>query len=192
MLPSLTLIGRGRLQPLAHLGHSHSSTKGYKFVPLAGHTATVIPGRKILVFGGQNTESGQLAGLWLLDTVGWEWSKPVPLGTPPAKRSGHSAIYNRDGHVYFFGGWDGIRMRNDFSVLGIQGDPPPPHPHPQPTPKRGLHPFNIFLQPYSRWPVARRAIPMLLCVAFAQSYSHVTVPLPPTHVQLLFGSRGPF
>lgn len=134
MLPSLTLIGRGRLQPLAHLGHSHSSTKGYKFVPLAGHTATVIPGRKILVFGGQNTESGQLAGLWLLDTVGWEWSKPVPLGTPPAKRSGHSAIYNRDGHVYFFGGWDGIRMRNDFSVLGIQGDPPPLTPTLNPLP----------------------------------------------------------
>lgn len=57
----------------------------------------------------------------MLDTVTWEWNKPIPVGTPPTKRSGHSAAFNRQGHVYFFGGWDGIRMRSDLAILSVSG-----------------------------------------------------------------------
>mmetsp|Transcript_40435 Transcript_40435/g.96088 ORF Transcript_40435/g.96088 Transcript_40435/m.96088 type:complete len:961 (-) Transcript_40435:290-3172(-) len=100
----------------------HESAKS-GFPPRAGHTATVIHGRRIVVFGGQNSTQGQLADLWVLDTATWEWSRPSPAGTPPIKRSGHSAVFNREGHIYVFGGWDGVRMRNDIHMLSVAGDP---------------------------------------------------------------------
>lgn len=89
--------------------------------PRAGHTATLLPGRKLLVFGGQN-KSGPLGDLALLDMTNMTWYRPKPSGNPPSKRSGHTANY-KDGQVFIYGGWDGIRQRDDLHVLSVSGDP---------------------------------------------------------------------
>lgn len=90
--------------------------------PRAGHTVTVLPGRKLLVFGGQNN-LGQLGDLWLLDTKDWVWHRPQVAGENPRKRSGHSAVYDRKGErVIFFGGWDGQQELDEVLILNTKGD----------------------------------------------------------------------
>ena len=101
-----------RLEPLRH---------GNPVAPRAGHTATLLPGRKLLIFGGQN-KSGPLGDLALLDLTNMTWYRPKPSGNPPSKRSGHTASY-KDGQIFFYGGWDGIRQRDDLHVLSVGGDP---------------------------------------------------------------------
>jgi hypothetical protein len=113
---------RLRLTARADTPNRHPDIHHGEFFPRAGHCAVTLPGRKILVHGGQNSKQGQLGDLWILDTVTWEWMKPLPVGTPPTKRSGHAAAFNRQGHVYIFGGWDGVRMRSDFGVLSCSGN----------------------------------------------------------------------
>lgn len=95
--------------------------QGNPVAPRAGHTATLLPGRKLLVFGGQN-KSGPLGDLALLDLTNMTWYRPKPAGNPPSKRSGHTANY-KDGKVFIYGGWDGIRQRDDIHVLSVSGDP---------------------------------------------------------------------
>ena len=90
--------------------------------PRAGHTVTVLPGRRLLVFGGQNN-LGQLGDLWLLDTKDWVWHRPQVAGENPRKRSGHSAVYDRQGErVIFFGGWDGQQELDEVLILNTKGD----------------------------------------------------------------------
>lgn len=91
--------------------------------PRAGHTATMLPGRQLLVFGGQG-DGGQLGDLCLLNVATMTWIRPRPKGFKPSVRSGHTACFDATkGKVFFFGGWDGIRLRNDVAVLDVNGDP---------------------------------------------------------------------
>ena len=90
--------------------------------PRAGHTATMLPGRRLLIFGGQG-ENGQLGDLAVLDIPTMTWMRPRPLGFGPSVRSGHTACYDQTQEkIFFFGGWDGIRLRNDVAVLNVKGD----------------------------------------------------------------------
>lgn len=90
--------------------------------PRAGHTVTVLSGRRLLVFGGQNN-LGQLGDLWLLDTKNWVWHRPQVAGENPRKRSGHSAVYDKNNErVIFFGGWDGSQELDDVLILNVKGD----------------------------------------------------------------------
>ena len=95
---------------------------GGMIAPRAGHTATLVKGRKIVVFGGQN-QSGQLSDVWVLDTIKWEWDRPMIAGTPPVGRSGHTAAYSvAEDKIFFFGGWDGRSVHEGLTVLSIKGD----------------------------------------------------------------------
>ncbi|KAK3281055.1 hypothetical protein CYMTET_11137, partial [Cymbomonas tetramitiformis] len=92
--------------------------------PRAGHAAVVLPDtRKLVVFGGQN-KSGQLGDLLVLDLNSMEWSRPYPAGRVPPKRSGHSATYDTNTNkIFIYGGWDGVRQRDDLHILNVDGNP---------------------------------------------------------------------
>ncbi|KAI7855230.1 hypothetical protein BDC45DRAFT_506906 [Circinella umbellata] len=59
-----------------------------------GFSAALAPdGHSIVVFGGQDTNTGQSSqDVYLLDTCTLRWSNPGIQGTPPSARSGHQAV----------------------------------------------------------------------------------------------------
>jgi hypothetical protein len=67
---------------------------------LAGHTATLLPGGRVLVAGGR-LGSGSSAGTAIWDPVGGATAPGPPLLHP---RSGHAAALLRDGRVLLAGG----------------------------------------------------------------------------------------
>eukprot|EP00899_Mesostigma_viride_P009703 jgi/Mesvir1/18734/Mv01247-RA.1 len=87
--------------------------------PRAGHSATLLPGKKLLVFGGQN-KHGQLGDLLALDVDTKAWSRYTPSGQGPSPRSGHSAAYDGKGRVFIYGGWDGRKHCRDLHALVVE------------------------------------------------------------------------
>uniref|UniRef100_A0A7S0QWW4 Uncharacterized protein n=1 Tax=Pyramimonas obovata TaxID=1411642 RepID=A0A7S0QWW4_9CHLO len=87
----------------------------------AGHTATLIPGRRVVVFGGQN-KRGQLDDLHVLDLNRMVWSTPKTKGKAPLRRSGHSAVFDGQGAIIIYGGWDGAHQRSDVFTLDVSGE----------------------------------------------------------------------
>jgi len=94
-----------------------------KIRPRAGHSATLLPRRRIFVFGGQNKQ-GQIDEPLLLDLNKMEWSRPIIDGKPPSRRSGHSACFDGTGKVFIYGGWDGTYQLDDLHVLNCQATDP--------------------------------------------------------------------
>jgi hypothetical protein len=59
--------------------------KDDEVVGRAGHSACLLPGRKLLVFGGQNRH-GQMQELMMLDLNKMEWQRVEPDGRMPQVR----------------------------------------------------------------------------------------------------------
>jgi hypothetical protein len=75
----------------------------------------------MLIFGGSLGHND----VWELAFSGGPvWNQLFPLGTPPAERGGHTAIYDpvRE-RMIVFGGWDGLEARNDTWALSLAGTP---------------------------------------------------------------------
>eukprot|EP00898_Chlorokybus_atmophyticus_P008684 jgi/Chlat1/8817/Chrsp90S08145 len=89
--------------------------------PRAAHATVLLPGRILLVIGGQNAD-GQLGDVWALDLTLMEW-REVECDSGKnsmSARSGHTAVYDGKGRVYMYGGWDGSRHRDDTYVLNVE------------------------------------------------------------------------
>jgi hypothetical protein len=56
--------------------------KDDEVVGRAGHSASLLPGRKLLVFGGQNKQ-GQMQEMMVLDLNKMEWVRVEPFGRMP-------------------------------------------------------------------------------------------------------------
>lgn len=103
----------------------------------SAHSATLVGGRYIYVFGGWDGDH-ELGDLHVLDTGGracacavvlaphhvrvitdtLNWSRPITTGQPPSARHFHSAcaMANR---LYVFGGFDGERWKEDTVALDL-------------------------------------------------------------------------
>lgn len=91
-------------------GWMQPKTGGFAPGPRYGHSLTLLPDGRLIMFGGvsitgahgiphYNDDVRQLA----TDTM--MWSRPSVAGQTPTGRFGHSATLVDDGCVVFFGGW---------------------------------------------------------------------------------------
>jgi hypothetical protein len=89
------------------------------------HSAIYDPvHERMVVFGGWDGSLffNDVWALSLADTP--VWTALTPVGTPPAAREGHTAVYDpvRD-RMVVFGGWDGSSLRDDVWALSLAGTP---------------------------------------------------------------------
>jgi N-acetylneuraminic acid mutarotase len=82
--------------------------------PRATHAMVYDPvGGKAILFGGFDGIS-YYNDTWAYDPAANTWTNLVPAGSVPAKRSGHSLVYEPDsGKMILFGGWNGRVDYND-------------------------------------------------------------------------------
>jgi N-acetylneuraminic acid mutarotase len=80
-----------------------------------GHTAVWdATGNRLLVFGGHDGTTYRY-DLWAYQATTNTWVELTPVGTPPAGRYRHAAVWDAvSSHLYVFGGWDGSGRRNDL------------------------------------------------------------------------------
>jgi hypothetical protein len=71
--------------------------------PRAQHSATALPGGRLLVAGGFDAQGRALASVELWDAKAWRWQALPPL---QQARHAHSAVALKDGRVMVFGGLD--------------------------------------------------------------------------------------
>jgi hypothetical protein len=75
---------------------------------VAGHTATLWQGDKLLVFGGENEHRTHLSDLIIFDLATATWTQPQVHGAQPRPRARHAAfIY--DGKLWITGGQAGAQ-----------------------------------------------------------------------------------
>jgi hypothetical protein len=91
------------------------------------HAAVYDPiADRMLVFGGADSESNQLADVWALScTEPPTWTEIHPLGAAPAGRSSHVAVFDPSANrLFVHGGFDGgIILRDDLWELSL-AEPP--------------------------------------------------------------------
>jgi hypothetical protein len=88
------------------------------------HTAIYDPVRDVMLVFGGSTATGRVNDLWQLTLGGTPtWTAVAAGGTPPAGRSGHSAIYDpvRD-RMVIFGGYSS-QPTSDVWALSLAGTP---------------------------------------------------------------------
>lgn len=93
--------------------------------PRASHSATLI-GESIYIFGGYGGLGygrRDLDDLYSLNVNTWSWSKVLPKGSAPEKRSGHQACAIEK-KIYIFGGSNSSTQFQDVYVLDLELDPP--------------------------------------------------------------------
>ncbi|KAI9278960.1 hypothetical protein BDA99DRAFT_531688 [Phascolomyces articulosus] len=85
-----------------------------------GFSAALAPdGHSIVVFGGQDTVTGQSSqDVYLLDTCTLQWSNPGITGTPPSPRSGHQAV-TYDHYMLILMGYNNESAGEFASDIGI-------------------------------------------------------------------------
>ncbi|MES1914732.1 MAG: hypothetical protein MHM6MM_006777, partial [Cercozoa sp. M6MM] len=101
--------------------------KGVPPRPRAAHSATVMSGNRILVFGG-NDESCIYNDIHIFSTERMEWLGPehtATRGTPPSPRAGHTAVCVRGVHdddelLVVFGGYNTNGGLGDLHVLHVK------------------------------------------------------------------------
>ncbi|CAH0480175.1 unnamed protein product [Peronospora belbahrii] len=103
----------------------HPCTTGVPPQERTGHSATLLSGGKILIFGGwdpqrddSNASTSVFSDSFLLDTKSWEWQPATftdegSIETALRGRVGHGAVMYSDGRVYIFGGQNGAEHRLD-------------------------------------------------------------------------------
>ncbi|MCJ1296791.1 hypothetical protein MMC34_008358, partial [Xylographa carneopallida] len=84
--------------------------------PRAGHTMNVLPGERLVVFGGGNA-NGPTNDLHILDTQAMVWSRPDVYGTPPSPRAGHTACTVFGAELLVFGGGYLNKVFNDLHLF---------------------------------------------------------------------------
>jgi len=88
----------------------------------AGHTATLVSDKKVLVFGGGDGAK-ILNDCWFLEIPNMissmTWSKPNISGIAPAGRCAHTSTLS-DSNLIVFGGGDGGRRFKDLYILEIE------------------------------------------------------------------------
>lgn len=79
-----------------------------------GHDMVYDSKRKLVwLFGGADEGKKVLDETWKFDTKAKKWEKVATSGSP-GPRAGHSmGFHEGHGHVYFFGGYDGSKVRDD-------------------------------------------------------------------------------
>ena len=89
-----------------------------------GHTAIYQPGLDRMVVVGGNDGYNSRSDAWALSLSGKPaWSKLTKVGSPPAARNAHTAIYDAAGNrMIVFGGMDATTL-NDAWALSLQGSP---------------------------------------------------------------------
>ncbi|CAO3588672.1 unnamed protein product [Absidia cylindrospora] len=89
--------------------------------PRAHHTATLVNGTTILMFGGDNNGRGRdfiaVSSVYVLDTTIWQWTKPVIDGLPPLRRGNAVAEMLDDKHLTVIFGASKEIYYNDFNAL---------------------------------------------------------------------------
>ncbi|WOK95002.1 F-box/kelch-repeat protein [Canna indica] len=129
-----------------HIGDGNPEWKELKLsglpsetpLPRVGHSATLILGSKILIYGGEDSERRRKDDFWVLDvgalqkfqTIGPKksprklWKRLQVEGHHPEYRSFHGACTDRSGHyVYVFGGMvDGVIHPAEAYGLRFNGE----------------------------------------------------------------------
>lgn len=110
--------------------------------PCRAHSATLVDGKRIFIFGG-GAASEYYDTLWILDTHLRRWSQVVVEGPRPSRRRAHTAVLFK-GRIIVFGGGDGSKALNDvwaldtnalaWELLETHGKKPAP---------RGYHTANV-------------------------------------------------
>jgi Galactose oxidase, central domain len=84
--------------------------------PRGGHSASVLTGDHVVLFGGCNGRKW-LNDINVLDASTWTWSRPRVQGTTPAARSYHSAVVIGGDSIVIFGGNDSTKCFDSVHVL---------------------------------------------------------------------------
>ncbi|KAH7103692.1 galactose oxidase [Auriculariales sp. MPI-PUGE-AT-0066] len=110
--------------------------------PCRAHSATLVDGKRIFVFGG-GAASEYYDSLWVLDTHLRSWARIEVEGPKPTQRRAHTAVLYK-GKIVVFGGGNGARALNDvwqldvnsmsWELLETNGKKPAP---------RGYHTANV-------------------------------------------------
>lgn len=90
-------------------------TKGDKPKPCRAHSAGLVGGRWIVIFGGGDGPH-YYNDFHILDTHTLTWSKPLTNGNPPSPRRAHTAWVYKE-NLYIYAGGDGVRALNDLFML---------------------------------------------------------------------------
>lgn len=85
-------------------------TAGFAPTPRYGHSLTLVPDGRLIIFGGctLSEEKGipkYNDDIRQLDTDTMIWVRPRVDGPAPTGRYGHTAVLLDDGQIGFFGGW---------------------------------------------------------------------------------------
>ncbi|EJD43628.1 galactose oxidase [Auricularia subglabra TFB-10046 SS5] len=96
---------------------SHPDLAGDWPVPCRAHTATLVDGKRIFVFGG-GANADYYDSLYILDTAQRKWSQVTVPGPKPIQRRAHTAVYYK-GRIWVFGGGNGVRALNDVWALDV-------------------------------------------------------------------------